>query len=80
MYVEHILMSKIRLSYSLAFRLLDTNAVFVSNVKRIQNGFLPETNLKEARELLEEFRITLDQIEQSIRIPPKPDHNYIPMK
>jgi hypothetical protein len=73
-------MSKFRHAYSLAFRLLDTNAVFVSNVKRIQNGFLPERNLKEARELLEEFRITLDQIEQSIHTPPKPDHNYIPMK
>lgn len=73
-------MSKVRHAYSLAFRLLDTNAVFVTNVKRIQNGFLPERNLKEARDLLEEFRATLDQIEQSMKYPPQADHNHIPLK
>lgn len=73
-------MTKVRHAYSLAFRLLDANSTFVSNVKRIQNGFLPERNIKEARELLEQFRTTLDEIEQSIKYPPQADHNHVPLK
>lgn len=80
MYEYHILMRKVQHAYSLAFRLLDANHGFVANVKRIQTGFLPERNLKEAREMLEQFRITLDQIEESMRYPPQADHNHIPLK
>lgn len=80
MYEYHILMRKFEHAYTLAFRLLDANRTFVTSVKRIQNGFLPERNLTEARELLEEFRITLDQIEQSMKYPPQADHNHIPLK
>jgi hypothetical protein len=73
-------MRKLEHAYTLAFRLLDANHGFVTSVKRIQNGFLPERNLKEARELLDQFKITLDQIEQSMRYPPQADHNHIPLK
>ena len=73
-------MSKTLHAYTLALRLLSSNGSFVSNVRRIQNGFLPEKNIKEARELLEEFKSTLDQIERSLQYPPQADHNHIPLK
>ena len=73
-------MSKTLHAYTLALRLLSSNGSFVSNVRRIQSGFLPEKNIKEARELLEEFKATLDQIEQSLHYPPQADHNHIPLK
>ena len=69
--------------YSLTLRMLTTNGSFVSSIRRIQSGFLPERNIKEARELLDEFKLTLDQIEKSLYTP-KHDNtrndNYIPMK
>jgi hypothetical protein len=73
-------MNKPMHAYSLAIRLLSSNGSFVANIRRIQNGFLPERNIKEARELLEEFKSTLDQIEHSLRYPPQADHNHIPLK
>jgi len=73
-------MRKLEHAYTLAFRLLDANHVFVTSVKRIQSGFLAERNLKEAREMLEQFKVTLDQIEQSMKYPPQADHNHIPLK
>ncbi len=73
-------MRKLEHAYTLAFRLLDANQGFVTSVKRIQSGFLAERNLKEAREILEQFKVTLDQIEQSMKYPPQADHNHIPLK
>ena len=77
MRVYHILMNK----YSLTLRMLTTNGSFLSSIRRIQSGFLPERNIKEARELLNEFKLTLDQIEKSLHEPPQPhDPNYMPLK
>ena len=73
-------MSKSVHAYTLALRLLSSNGSFVSNIRRIQSGFLPERNIREARELLEEFKTTLDQIEHSLRYPPQADHNHVPLK
>lgn len=73
-------MRKLEHAYSLAFRLLDANHGFVTNVKRIQSGFLAERSLKEAREMLDQFKVTLDQIEQSMKYPPQADHNHVPLK
>jgi hypothetical protein len=69
--------------FGLANRILSTHGSFVSNIRRIQGGFLTERNLKEAREVLREFSHTLDQIEQSIHNPntsKQPSDSYVPLK
>lgn len=73
-------MNKSLHAYSLALRLLSSNGSFLANIRRIQNGFLPERNIKEARELLDEFKATLDQIEKALHSPPRADPNNIPLK
>jgi hypothetical protein len=69
--------------FCLANRILATHGSFLSNVRRIQGGFLPERNLKEAREFLQELSKTLDQIEDTLHTPSQtthPSNPYVPLK
>lgn len=70
--------------YTLASRLISTNGILVSSLRRIQGGFLAERNIKEAREYLEEMHKVLDEMEQSLRQPRDQQYNqndrFVPLK
>lgn len=68
--------------YTLANRILVEHGSFVAAVKRVQVGFLPERNLKEAREQLTALQQMLAEMEDTMSHPPTPTPTkyYIPMK
>ena len=65
---------------SLANRILATHGSFLSNVKRIQVGFLAERNIQEARGYMTELQSILNEMEESLKQKPTQSSNYIPMK
>jgi hypothetical protein len=65
---------------TLANRILATHGSFLSNVKRIQVGFLAERNIQEARGYMSELQSMLNEMEETLKQKPTTDHNYIPMK
>jgi hypothetical protein len=66
---------------SLANRILATHGSFLSNVKRIQVGFLAERNIQEARGYMVELQSILTEMEESLKQKPtQQSDNYIPMK
>jgi hypothetical protein len=52
--------------FTLATRLLSTNASLVCNLTRIQSGFLPRENLDQAKRYLADLQNTLKEIEKSL--------------
>lgn len=68
--------------YTLANRLLVEHGTFVSAIKRVQSGFLPERNIKEAQEQLVIFQQMLAEMERALASPspPKQPSTFIPMK
>lgn len=52
--------------FALASRVLVTNGSFVSNMKRIQGGFLAQENLVLAKRYIRELQQALDQIEDNL--------------
>ena len=65
---------------ALVSHILHTNGVFVSGLRRIQSGFLPEKNIEVIHRYLIELQAEVRKVEEAIRTPHVPDRTHIPMK
>jgi predicted RNA-binding protein with EMAP domain len=66
---------------TLATRMMRTSQVMQVHLTRIQYGFMPEKNIQEAEQLLEEMQTAIREIRDAISKPdPKPPSNYVPLK
>lgn len=67
--------------YTLALRALRTNQEVTTHLTRIQHGFLPDKNIEQAREVIQDLQQMLLEMQQVLREPGKSDHNHIvPLK
>lgn len=67
--------------YTLALRALRTNQEVTTHLTRIQHGFLPDKNIEQAREVIQDLQQMLSEMQQVLREPGKADHNHIvPLK
>ena len=66
---------------TLAMRMMRTSQVMQVHLTRIQSGFMPERNLQEAEQLLQEMQSAIREIRDVISKPDtKPPPNYVPLK
>jgi hypothetical protein len=67
--------------YTLALRALRTNQEVTTHLTRIQHGFLPDKNIEQAKQVIEDLQQMLSEMQQVLREPGKSDHNHIvPLK
>lgn len=67
--------------YTLALRALRTNQEVTTHLTRIQHGFLPDKNIEQAKQVIEDLQNMLSEMQQVLREPGKGDQNHIvPLK
>ena len=77
--VYHTLM--VKHLYTLALRALRTNQEVSTHLTRIQHGFLPDKNIIQAQEVIQELQHMLSEMQEAIRNPEKQNSNHIvPLK
>jgi hypothetical protein len=66
---------------SLAMRMMRTSQVMQVHLTRIQSGFMPERNINEAEQLLQEMQAAIGQMRSMLaNRDPKPPSNCVPLK
>lgn len=71
----------VRHIYTLALKALRTNQEVTTHLTRIQHGFLPDKNIEQAKEVIQELQQMLMEMQQVLQEPRKSDHNHIvPLK
>jgi hypothetical protein len=66
---------------TLAMRMMRSSQVMQVHLTRIQSGFMPERNLNEAEQLLQEMQAAVQAMRNAISTPDtKPPPNYVPLK
>ncbi len=66
---------------TLAMRMMRSSQVMQVHLTRIQSGFMPERNLQEAEQLLQEMQAAVQAMRNAISdTDNKPPPNYVPLK
>ena len=66
---------------SLAMRMMRTSQVMQVHLTRIQSGFMPERNINEAEQLLQEMQTAIQEMRGAIsKSDTKQPSNYVPLK
>ena len=66
---------------TLAMRMMRSSQVMQVHLTRIQSGFMPERNLNEAEQLLQEMQSAIGQMRSVLADrDPKPPSNCVPLK
>lgn len=66
---------------TLAARMMRSSQTIQVHLTRIQSGFMPEKNIHEAQQILEDMQSAIEEIRSAMSKPdPRPPPNYVPLK
>ena len=66
--------------HTLALRAMQTNQSVAASLTRIQHGFMPEKNIDQAQQVLQQLQEMLAEMRKSLVAPPSHSSNAVPLK